>query len=279
MKPRSMDTGPMVSRGYSLNMYPRPRTVWIRVGLVASASILPRNQRTCTSTVRARACASLWSATLSILGTFVRRVRMRKVIVNTFLSLDGVMQAPGGAGEDPSGGFELEGWSVNYWDEAMGERMGELMSPRFDLLLGRKTYLIFAAHWPQSEEEFARPLNEATKYVVTNSLNRAEWGPSQIIKGEVVPQIQRLKAHDGPELQVHGSSNLLQTLIKHELIDRYNLMIFPVILGKGKRLFGDGAVPASLRQTYNKTASTGVIMATYEPAGPVQLGTFRRPDE
>ena len=204
---------------------------------------------------------------------------MRKVIVNTFLSLDGVMQAPGGAGEDPSGGFELEGWSVNYWDEAMGQRMGELMSPPFDLLLGRKTYQIFAAHWPQSEEEFARPLNQATKYVVTNSLDRAEWGPSQILKGDVVPQIQRLKEQDGPELQVHGSSNLLQTLIKHGLIDRYNLMIFPVVLGKGKRLFGDGAISSGLRQTSSRTSSTGVIMATYEPAGPIQLGTFRRPDE
>jgi dihydrofolate reductase len=204
---------------------------------------------------------------------------MRKVIVNTFLSLDGVMQAPGGAGEDPSGGFDLEGWSVNYWDDAMGQRMGQLMSPPFDLLLGRKTYQIFAAHWPQSDEEFARPLNQATKYVVTNSLDRAECAPSQIIKGDVVPQIQRLKQQDGPELQVHGSSDLLQTLIKHTLVDQYNFMIFPVVLGKGKRLFGDGGIPDGLRQTFSETASTGVIMATYEPAGPIQLGTFRRPDE
>jgi dihydrofolate reductase len=204
---------------------------------------------------------------------------MRKIIVNTFLSLDGVMQAPGGAGEDPSGGFDLEGWSVNYWDEAMGQRMAELMGQPFDLLLGRKTYQIFAAHWPQSEEEFARPLNQATKCVVTNSLDRAEWGPSQIIRGDVVPQIQRLKEQDGPELQVHGSSNLLQTLITAGLIDRYNLMIFPVVLGKGKRLFGNGAMPTGLRQTYSQTASTGVILATYEPASPIQLGTFRRPDE
>jgi dihydrofolate reductase len=204
---------------------------------------------------------------------------MRKLIVNTFVSLDGVMQAPGGAGEDPSGGFDLEGWSVNYWDEAMGQRMGALMRPPFDLLLGRKTYQIFAAHWPQSDEEFAAPLNQATKYVVTNSLDRVEWGPSQIIQGDVVSQIQRLKAQAGPELQVHGSSDLLQTLIKHELIDQYNLMVFPVVLGKGKRLFGNGAMPAGLRQTFSSTASTGVIMATYEPAGPIQLGTFRRPDE
>jgi dihydrofolate reductase len=204
---------------------------------------------------------------------------MRKLIVNTFLSLDGVMQAPGGAGEDPSGGFELEGWSVNYWDEAMGQRMVELMRPPFDLLLGRKTYQIFAAHWPQSEEEAARPLNKATKYVVTNSLDRADWGPSEIIAGDVVWQIERLKQQDGPELQVHGSSGLLQTLIESELIDRYNLMIFPLVLGKGKRLFGDGTIPSGLRQTYSKTANSGVVIATYEPAGPVQVGTFRRPDE
>jgi dihydrofolate reductase len=205
---------------------------------------------------------------------------MRKIIVNTFLSLDGVMQAPGGAGEDPSGGFDLEGWSVNYWDEAMGQRMGELMGSPFDLLIGRKTYQIFAAHWPQaSEEEAAGPLNRATKYVVTNTLERADWGPSQIIRGDAVAQIQRLKQGDGPELQVHGSSNLLQTLIKHSLVDQFNVMIFPVVLGHGKRLFGDGAIPAGLRQTSSRTASTGVIMATYEPAGAIQVGTFRRPDE
>jgi len=205
---------------------------------------------------------------------------MRNIVVNTFLSLDGVMQAPGGAGEDPSGGFDLEGWSVNYWDEAMGQRMAEIMGSPFDLLLGRKTYQIFAAHWPRvSDEEGAGPLNKATKFVVTNTLDRADWGPSQIIRGDVVPQIQRLKDQDGPELQVHGSSNLLQTLIKHNLVDQYNVMIFPVVLGRGKRLFGDGAIPAGLRQTFSKTASTGIIMATYEPTGPIQLGTFRLPDE
>jgi dihydrofolate reductase len=205
---------------------------------------------------------------------------MRKLIVNTFLSLDGVMQAPGGAGEDPSGGFDLEGWSVNYWDEAMGQRMAAIMGAPFDLLLGRKTYQIFAAHWPRlSDEAAAVPLNKATKYVVTNTLDRADWGPSQIIGGDVVPQIRRLKEQDGAELQVHGSSNLLQTLIKHNLVDQYNVMVFPVVLGRGKRLFGDGAIPTGLRQTFSKTASTGVIMATYEPAGSIQLGTFRLPDE
>ena len=130
-----------------------------------------------------------------------------------------------------------------------------------------------------SDEEGAGPLNKATKFVVTNTLDRADWGPSQIIRGDVVPQIQRLKDQDGPELQVHGSSNLLQTLIKHNLVDQYNVMIFPVVLGRGKRLFGDGAIPPVCVRHSVKTASTGVIMARYEPAGPIQLGTFRLPDE
>lgn len=201
---------------------------------------------------------------------------MRKLIVNTFLSLDGVMQAPGGPGEDPSGSFELEGWSVNYWDDLMGQRMDEIMGKAaFDLLIGRKTYEIFAAHWPKaSDEQGAGPLNRATKYVVTNTLERADWQPSHLIKGDVVRQIQRLKEQDGPELQVHGSSNLLQTLIMHELIDQYNLMIFPLLLGRGKRLFGDGAIPAGLRLVNSKTSTTGVIMATYEPAGAITTGSF-----
>jgi dihydrofolate reductase len=200
---------------------------------------------------------------------------MRKIVVNTFLSLDGIMQAPGGRGEDPSGGFELEGWSVNYWDEMMGQRMGELMGKPFDLLLGRKTYDIFAAHWPHADDPGAEPLNKATKYVVTNSLDRAEWGPSQLIKGDAVPRLRLLKEQDGPELQVHGSANLLQTLIKHQLVDRFNLMIFPLVLGSGKRLFGDGAIPAGMRLKDSKVSTTGVMIATYEPAGPIVTGSFR----
>jgi dihydrofolate reductase len=200
---------------------------------------------------------------------------MRKIIVNTFLSLDGVMQAPGGPGEDPSGGFDLEGWSVNYWDDLMAQQMGKTMGKPFDLLLGRKTYEIFAAYWPHAtDEQGAAPLNNATKYVVTTTLERADWQPSQLIKGDVVPQLLRLKEQDGPELQVHGSSNLLQTLIKHELIDQYNVWIFPVLLARGKRLFGDGAIPGGLRLVDSKTSTTGVIMATYEPAGAITPGSF-----
>jgi dihydrofolate reductase len=200
---------------------------------------------------------------------------MRKILVNTFLSLDGVMQAPGGPEEDRGGGFELGGWSVNYWDDLMGKQMGETMGKPFDLLLGRKTYDIFAAYWPNAtDDQGAAPLNKATKYVVTTTLERADWQPSQLIKGDVVPQLQRLKEQDGPEFQVHGSSNLIQTLIKHELIDQYNVWIFPVLLGRGKRLFGEGAIPGGLRLVDSKTSTTGVIMATYVPAGPVTPGSF-----
>jgi dihydrofolate reductase len=200
---------------------------------------------------------------------------MRKILATTFLSLDGVMQAPGGPGEDPSGGFELEGWSVNYWDDMMGQHMGDFMGRPFDLLIGRETYDIFAAYWPHaSEEEGAGPLNRATKYVVTKTLERADWQPSHLIKGDVVPQIQLLKELDGPEIQVHGSAKLLQTLHRHKLVDQYTLLIFPVILGHGKRLFGEGTIPAGLRLVDSKTSTTGVIIATYEPAGPVVPGTF-----
>jgi dihydrofolate reductase len=203
---------------------------------------------------------------------------MRKIIVSTFLSLDGVMQAPGGSGEDPDGGFDQEGWSVNYWDDRMGQIMTEFMGTPFDLLLGRKTYEIFAAYWPHaSEEQGAGPLNRATKYVVSTTLASADWQPSVLISTDVVAQITRLKQQDGPELQVHGSSQLIQTLIAHDLIDEYHLLIFPVLLGRGKRLFGDGVVPAGLRLVDTRTSTTGVIIATYERAGGITLGSFNEP--
>jgi dihydrofolate reductase len=200
---------------------------------------------------------------------------MRKIIVSTFLSLDGVMQAPGGPGEDDAGGFTHGGWSVNYWDDRMGQIMTEFMGTPFDLLLGRKTYEIFAAHWPHaSEEEGAAPLNAATKYVVSTTLASADWGPSVLIGQNVVERITRLKQEDGPELQVHGSSQLIQTLIAHDLVDEYRLWIFPLLLGRGKRLFGDGVIPAGLRLVDTKTSTTGVIIATYEPAGGINYGSF-----
>lgn len=200
---------------------------------------------------------------------------MRKIKVTTFVSLDGVMQAPGGPDEDRSGGFEHGGWLVNYFDEVLGQEMGEFMGRPFDLLLGRKTYEIFASHWPDApEEEGSGPLNAATKYVVSNTLDRLDWGPSVLIKGDVVEQIRQIKQEEGPELQVHGSSNLLQTLIANNLVDEFHLLTFPVVIGTGKRLFGDGAIPAGLRLVDSKVSSTGVIVATYEPTGPIPYGNL-----
>ncbi len=200
---------------------------------------------------------------------------MRKIIVSTFISIDGVMQAPGGPEEDPSGGFDQGGWTAGYWDDHMSEIMAESMSKPFDLLLGRITYQIFAAYWPHAtEEEGAGPLNAATKYVVSTTLPSADWPPSVLIKGDVVEQITRLKQEDGPELQVLGSSRLIQTLIANDLVDEYRLMIFPVLLGRGKRVFGDGVVPAGLRLVDIKTSTTGVITTTYEPAGGIKRGSF-----
>ena len=199
---------------------------------------------------------------------------MRKLVVSTFMTLDGVMQAPGGPGEDPTGGFTHEGWSVNYWDDAMGQRMGESMGKPFDLLLGRKTYEIFAAHWPHATDPGADVLNSATKHVASRTLERVDWANSRLIEGDVPEQVAKLKAEDGPEIQVHGSSNLIRTLQKHDLVDEYRVMIFPLALGTGKRLFADGTIPAGLRLVDSSASTTGVLMATYERAGEIEYGTF-----
>ncbi len=200
---------------------------------------------------------------------------MRRLLVNTFLTLDGVMQAPGGPEEDRSGGFAHGGWSVNYWDERMGEVMGEALSRPFALVLGRRTYDIFAAHWPHaSEEEGAATFNEATKYVASRSNPTLEWANSELIEGDAAEGVAALKAEDGPELQVHGSSDLLQTLIRHGLVDEFRLWVFPVVVGSGKRLFGDGTSAAGLRLVDSTVSSTGVVMGTYEPAGELVTGSF-----
>ena len=200
----------------------------------------------------------------------------RKLVVTTFVTLDGVMQAPGGPEEDPSEGFSLGGWSVTQWDDVMVEAMGEGMwgSKQFDLVLGRKTYEIFAAHWPYSDEPGADLLNSATKYVASTTLDNVDWANSQLLEGDVPTAIARLKEEDGPELQVHGSAVLIQTLLEHDLVDEFRLMIFPVVVGKGKRLFGDGTVPGGLNLTDSKTSTTGVVIATYQRAGEVPLGSF-----
>ena len=200
---------------------------------------------------------------------------MRRLTVNTFLTLDGVMQAPGGPEEDPSGGFAHGGWSANYWDNQMFEVMGEAMGTPFDLVLGRKTYEIFAAHWPYvTDDPGAKSLNDATKYVASRTLRSLDWSNSILIEGDVPEGIAALKQQEGPELQVHGSANLIQTLLRHNLIDEYRLWTFPLVVGPGKRLFSDGTVPAGLKLVDSKVFTTGVVMGTYEPAGEIVTGSF-----
>lgn len=200
---------------------------------------------------------------------------MRKLIVSTFLTLDGVMQAPGGPGEDDDAGFAHGGWSVNYRDELMGQVMGEATSTPFDLVLGRRTYDIFAAHWPHAaEEDGARPFNDATKYVASRSHPTLEWSNSVLIEGDAAERIAALKKAEGPELQVHGSGNLIQTLLRHNLVDEYRLWVFPVVIGSGKRLFSEGTIPSGLKLADSKVSTTGVVMGTYEPAGEIVTGSF-----
>ena len=199
---------------------------------------------------------------------------MRKLVVITQMSLDGVMQAPGGPEEDRTSGFDHGGWSVTHWDAAMEDAMGRWMARPFDLLLGRRTYEIFAAHWPFSDDPGAHMLNDARKHVASRTLDRVEWANSTLIEGDVAEAVRALKAEDGPELQVHGSSELIQTLLANDLVDQLRLWIFPVVLGRGKRLFGDGAVPAGLTLVDSSTSSTGVIIATYRPSGRVETGSF-----
>jgi dihydrofolate reductase len=200
---------------------------------------------------------------------------MRKLIVSTFLTLDGVMQAPGGPGEDDEGGFKYGGWSVNYWDDLMGQVMGEATSKPFAMVLGRKTYDIMAAYWPHASEEEGGPIfNQATKYVASRSRPRLEWSNSVLIEGDAADGLAALKQEDGPELQVHGSSNLIQSLLRHNLVDEYRLWVFPVVIGSGKRLFSDGAFPAGLRLVDSKVSTTGVVIGTYEPAGEIAIGSF-----
>jgi dihydrofolate reductase len=198
---------------------------------------------------------------------------MRTLSANTFLTLDGVMQAPGGPQEDPTGGFSHGGWSAGYWDDAMMARMGEIMGNPFDLLLGRKTYEIFAAHWPYAESpDFS--LNKAKKYVASRTLASVEWQNSELLRGDVIEAVKTLKAQDGPEIQIHGSADLLQTLIKNDVIDEFRIWLFPLVIGRGKRLFGDGTVPAGLRLAHSETFGTGVVVATYARAGEIKAGSF-----
>jgi dihydrofolate reductase len=204
---------------------------------------------------------------------------MRTLAVNTFVSLDGVMQAPGGPQEDPTGGFDHGGWAVNYFDEEMMARIAG--SGPYELLLGRGTYEIFAAHWPYDEGPIADHLNSTRKYVASTTLARAEWSNSTLIAGDVADYVAALKREDGPELQVHGSPGLIQTLLEHDLIDEFRVWIFPVLLGTGKRLFGEGTLPAGLRLVDSQVSQTGVTINTYRRAGDIEAGEmdFDEPTE
>jgi len=199
---------------------------------------------------------------------------MRKLIVLTFMTLDGVMQAPGGPEEDPSGGFKFGGWSVPYFDEFLGNVMSEQMGHPFDLLLGRKTYDIFAGFWPQQADETGGAINRATKYVVSHKPMKSDWKTTVHIGGDVPDEIRKLKSGNGPELQVHGSGNLIQTLLKNDLVDELWLKTFPVVLGAGKKLFADGAAPAGFNVEKTSVSPSGVVIATYKRAGEVKTGSF-----
>jgi dihydrofolate reductase len=197
---------------------------------------------------------------------------MRILAVNTFMSLDGVMQAPGGPDEDPTGGFELGGWGASYFDDEMLGQVAE--SAPYELLLGRGTYEIFAAHWPYDEGPIADRLNGTRKHVASTTLDRVDWNNSTLIRGDVADYVRTLKSQDGPEIQVHGSPGLIQTLLEHDLIDEYRLWIFPVVIGTGKRFFGDGTIPAGLKLVDSKVSKTGVTINTYQRAGAVKPGSF-----
>jgi dihydrofolate reductase len=203
----------------------------------------------------------------------LKEMAMRKIIVLEFVTLDGVIQAPGGPQEDTEGSFEYGGWVVPYADERFGAIMEEQMAETRALLLGRKTYEIFASYWPTHESEWPG-INSATKYVVSGSLTESLWDNTVILKDNVVEQIRSLKRQDGPDLQVYGSSRLLQTLFKHDLVDELWLKIFPVTLGTGKRLFGEGTIPAAFKLTHSESTPGGIISASYERDGDVKTGSF-----
>jgi dihydrofolate reductase len=202
---------------------------------------------------------------------------MRKIIILSFISLDGVMQAPGGPEEDTSSGFKYGGWVFPFGDDFFGNVMMEQLGHDFDLLLGRKTYDIFASYWPKQDEEqnpIALALNRAKKYVVSRTLKKADWKNSVIISSNVAEEIKKLKNTDGPELQVHGSGNMIQTLLQNDLADELWLKIFPVTLGSGKKLFENGKIAGSYTLTDTKVSPTGVIIANYKRAGQVKTGTI-----
>jgi dihydrofolate reductase len=198
---------------------------------------------------------------------------MRKVIVLSFITLDGVIQAPGGPEEDTSGNFKYGGWVFAFFDEFVGKVMGEQMSKNADLLLGRKTYEIFASYWPDHEKDWPG-INQVTKYVASKTLSAPAWNNTVVLKENIEDQINKLKQQDGPDLQVHGSANFIQTLLKHDLVDEFWLKIFPITIGNGKRLFESGTMPAKFRILEYKVSPDGVIIANYKRDGEVKTGSF-----
>ena len=200
-----------------------------------------------------------------------------RLTLHTFLTLDGVMQSPGGPQEDPDDGFSYGGWSTPYGDADFGTTMTGWIEQASAFLLGRKTYQIFAGHWPRVTDPgdpIAGKLNAAPKYVASTTLSSLGWQNSSLLGGDVVTEVAKLKERPGNELQVHGSGLLAQTLIDHDLIDEYRLLVFPVHLGSGKKLFRDGAKAAALRLINATTTSAGVVIAVYQPDGPVRLGSY-----
>lgn len=203
---------------------------------------------------------------------------MRKILVSAFISLDGVMQAPGGPKEDPTGGFAFGGWTAPYFDAALGGAMGEVFGRPFDLLLGRKTYDIFAAHWPyvtDPNDPIAGTFNRITKYVASRSNPTLAWQNSRLLGKDVVAALKQIRSEDGPDLIVQGSSDFVQTLWKNALVDEFSVLTFPVMLGKGKRFFGEGIAPTALKLVKSQSYPTGVIVANYVPDGPVKVGDFQ----
>lgn len=196
----------------------------------------------------------------------------RRLVADEFVSMDGVLQAPGAPEEDPESDFRLGGWSMTYWDELMDRTMGETMSKPSELVLGRKTYDIFAAYWPTRSDRNGRALNAAVKYVASRTARKLEWENAKLLEGDVASAVKDLKQRAGPPLHVIGSGNLLQTLLKNDLVDELEIWVFPVVLGSGKRLFGDGAIPTAWRLTRSITSGTGVLLQHYERAGEIVFG-------
>jgi dihydrofolate reductase len=197
---------------------------------------------------------------------------MRKLTANTFVTADGVMQAPGGPDEDRSGGFSYGGWIAEYWDDMMQKILSAWMSRPFDLLLGRKTYEIFAAHWPRvTNDPTADGFNKATKYVASRTLKQLEWQPAQLLGPDVPEAIAELKRGDGRELQLHGSGDLLQTLFRHKLVDEIRIWTFPIVLGTGKRLFRNGSAPGGLQLIESAVSASGVQVGNYKTGAPIHL--------